>query len=155
MKLFLVNQEPETVALLKLSKIVGNNAKGRISKRVFQENKACQIFRKMNISYPLIISTRTCAHQGVRNVRFSKFGVFCFLETPVLRFVLLPYYRQIVNAELCKHCELNNKKKYFAQIMEILCGSNQYKSNLFLPTKDVWSIIYLTVHPLIKPKSPA
>ena len=110
MKLFLVNQEPETVTLLKLSKIVGNNAKGRISKRVFQENKACQIFRKMNISYPLIISTRTCAQQGVRNVRFSKFGVFCFLETPVLRFVLLPYYRQIVNAELCKHCELNNKK---------------------------------------------
>ena len=30
---------------------------GRISKRVFQENKARQIFRKTNISYPLI---RTC-----------------------------------------------------------------------------------------------
>ena len=34
--------------------IVGNKAKGRISKRVFQENKARQIFRKTNISYPLI-----------------------------------------------------------------------------------------------------
>ena len=33
---------------------VGNKAKGRISKRVFQENKARQIFRKRNISYPLI-----------------------------------------------------------------------------------------------------
>ena len=33
---------------------VGNKAKGRISKRVFQENKACQISRKTNISYPLI-----------------------------------------------------------------------------------------------------
>ena len=33
---------------------VGNKAKGRISKWVFQENKACQIFRKVNISYPLI-----------------------------------------------------------------------------------------------------
>ena len=31
-----------------------NKAKGRISKRVFQENKARQIFRKTNISYPLI-----------------------------------------------------------------------------------------------------
>ena len=33
---------------------VGNKAKGRILKRVLQENKARQIFRKTNISYPLI-----------------------------------------------------------------------------------------------------
>ena len=32
--------------------IVGSNAKERISKRVFQENKARQIFRKTSISYP-------------------------------------------------------------------------------------------------------
>ena len=38
--------------------IVANKAKGRISKRVFQENKAHQILRKTNISYPLI-RTRT------------------------------------------------------------------------------------------------
>ena len=31
-----------------------NKAKGRISKRMFQENKARQIFRKTNVSYPLI-----------------------------------------------------------------------------------------------------
>ena len=42
----------------KKCKFVGNKAKGRISKRVFQENKARQIFRKENISYPLI-RTRT------------------------------------------------------------------------------------------------
>ena len=35
-------------------KIVGNKAKGRIAKRCQQENKARQIFRKANISYPLI-----------------------------------------------------------------------------------------------------
>ena len=76
------------------AQIVGNKAKGRISKRVFQENKARQIFRKMNISYPLI-RTRTCAYQGVRNVRFfGKFNVLCFLEIPDLRFALLPYYRR-------------------------------------------------------------
>ena len=34
--------------------------------------------------------------QETRNVHFLKFGVLCFLETPVLRFVLLPYYRRIV-----------------------------------------------------------
>ena len=33
---------------------VGNKAKARISKRVFHENKACQISRKTNISYPLV-----------------------------------------------------------------------------------------------------
>ena len=38
---------------------VGNKTKGRISKRVFQENKARQIFWKTNISYPFI-RTRTC-----------------------------------------------------------------------------------------------
>ena len=54
------------------SQRVGNKAKGRISKRTFL--------------------TRMCAYQRVRNVRFfGKFGVLCFLETPVLRFVLLPH----------------------------------------------------------------
>ena len=38
--------------------LIGNKAKGRISKQVFQENKAHQIFRKTNISYPPI-RTRT------------------------------------------------------------------------------------------------
>ena len=37
-----------------LTDIVGNKTKRRISKRVLQENKARQIFQKMNISYPLI-----------------------------------------------------------------------------------------------------
>ena len=61
---------------------VGNKAKGRISKRVFQENKARQIFRKTNFSYPLI-RTRTCAYQGVRNVRFSEnLANFVFLKHP-------------------------------------------------------------------------
>ena len=56
--------------------IIGIKAKGRVSKRVFQENKACQIFRKTNISYPLI-RTRTFAYQGVRNVTF--WGTFAFV----------------------------------------------------------------------------
>ena len=35
--------------LLQTKSYDGNKAKGRISKRVFQENKACQIFRKTKI----------------------------------------------------------------------------------------------------------
>ena len=50
---------------------VGYKAKGQILKRFFQENKVRQIIRKTNISYPLI-RTRTCACQGLRNVRFSE-----------------------------------------------------------------------------------
>ena len=38
--------------------IVGNKAKGRISKRVLQENIAGQIFRKTNISYPWYANVR-------------------------------------------------------------------------------------------------
>ena len=37
-----------------LDVFVGNKDKGRISKRVFQESKARQNFRKTNISYFLI-----------------------------------------------------------------------------------------------------
>ena len=40
-------------------------------------------------------------HQGVRNVRFfGKFDVLCFLETPGLRFALLPYYRRLGSIEI-------------------------------------------------------
>ena len=50
-------------------------------KTLFQENKGSQIFRKTNISYPLI-RTRTCAYQGLRNVRFSEnLACFVFLKT--------------------------------------------------------------------------
>ena len=34
-----------------------------------------------------------CVSGGKKCSFFGKFGVLCFLETPVLRFVLLPYYR--------------------------------------------------------------
>ena len=65
--------------LLLKEQIVSDEAKGRISKRVLQENKARQISRKTNISYPLI-RTRVCACQGVRNVRFTEnLAFFVFL----------------------------------------------------------------------------
>ena len=63
--------------------VVGNKVKGRISKRIFQENKARQIFRKTNISY-LLIRTRTyvCV-SGIRTVRFSgNLACFVFLKLP-------------------------------------------------------------------------
>ena len=55
------------------SQFVGNKAKGRISKQVLQENKACQIFPKTNISFPWYAH-----YQGVRNVRFWE-NLACFV----------------------------------------------------------------------------
>ena len=63
---------------IKQQEIVGNKAKGRISKWVFQESKARQNIQKTNISYLLI---RAC--QEVRNVCFSEILVcFAFLKHP-------------------------------------------------------------------------
>ena len=72
---------------------VGNKAKRRISNLVFQESKAHQNFRKTNISYPPIHTHHmyVCVSGGKKCLFFGNFGVFCFLETPVLRFALLPY----------------------------------------------------------------
>ena len=77
-----------------MDSFVGNMAKGRISKRVFQENKARQIFQKTNHSYPLIyLRVRI---RGKKCSFFGRFGVLSFIETPVLRFALLPYYRRLM-----------------------------------------------------------
>ena len=70
---------------------VVNKAKGRISKRMFQESKARQNFQKANISYKYV-----CVSRGKKCLSFGNFGVLCFLETPVLRFALLPYYRRFI-----------------------------------------------------------
>ena len=64
-----------------MKKIIGKNKslvirqKGE-SQNGLQENKARQIFRKTNISYPLI-RIRACAYQGIRNVSFSE-NLACF-----------------------------------------------------------------------------
>ena len=89
-------EESETIISVKsliifqLNNNVGNKAKGLISKRVFQENKARQIFRKTNISYPLI-------------------RVISFIKTPVLRFTLFPYYRQNNMIKVSKFIAENTK----------------------------------------------
>ena len=76
---------------------VDNQEKGRISKQVFRKNKTRQIFQKTSKSF-LLIRSHTCAYQGGKKCSFfGKFGVLCFLETPVLRFALLPYYRRFIN----------------------------------------------------------
>ena len=116
--------------------LVGNKAKGQISKRVFQEKKARQIFRifwKMNISYPLI-HKRICAYEGVRNVRFSE-NLACFV-------FLLPFCLITDNFP-------NLRKKEWQKIL-ILSKINHinlflYKNCMFLTftlTKEPPRVIY-------------
>ena len=62
--------------------------KGGISERVLQENKAREIFRKTNISYPLV-RTRARTHQGVRNARFLE-NLASFFSSNT-RFEILPF----------------------------------------------------------------
>ena len=66
-----------------IEKLTGDKAIRRISKRVLQENKAHEIFQKT-----------LCISGGKKCSFFGKFGVLCFLVTPVLRFALLPYYQR-------------------------------------------------------------
>ena len=107
------NQDPSKHA----QKIVGNGAKVRISKRVFQETKAHQNFRKTIISYLLI---RTSG--GKKCLFFGNFDVLCFFETPVLRFALLSYYPRNI---FCR----KTKKIIFCYILIIALSCKPYIQN--------------------------
>ena len=94
---------------------VGNKPKGRISKRVFQENKAHQMFRKTNVFYPLITT------QGSEMFFFGKFGLLSFLKTPVLSFTLLPYYRRIYLSHNIDQDEVNSDEVFYGMVHHIMC----------------------------------
>ena len=66
----------------------------KISKRVLQESKARQNIRKKKHFLPPDTHTHVCVSEGKKCLFFGNFGVLCFLETPVLRFALLPYYQR-------------------------------------------------------------
>ena len=89
------------------SLLVGNTAKGRISKRVLQEKKTRQIFRKRNISF-LLIRTHVCLSGDKICSFFGKSGGLFFFVTPVLRLTLLAY------------CQWNHWESYWANIEEVL-----------------------------------
>ena len=68
--------------------IFGSKTKGWISKRVFQENKAHQIFRKNEHFLRPDTDTYVCVSGGKKCLFFGKIGVICFLEAPVIKFAL-------------------------------------------------------------------
>ena len=54
--------------------------------------------------------TLRCVSEGKKCSFFRKFGWLIFLETPVLRFALLPCYRQNI------HCYLNTFLKLYLRV---------------------------------------
>ena len=85
--------------------ISGNKAKGRISKRVFQENKARQVFRKTNIFYPpgthtyvYVSGGKKCLFWENWRALFSsstRFEVPEKLQITIFNLGLSPVYRRI------------------------------------------------------------
>ena len=71
------------------SQFVGSKTKGRISKRVLQENKARQIVQKTKAFYPLIRASR-CAYQGVRDCFFFS-EIWRALFSCKIRFDIRPF----------------------------------------------------------------
>ena len=62
--------------------IVAYKAKGRITKRMFEENKARQIFRKTSISYPMMRTRTQCLFfQKIWRALFSWITSFAFWDS--------------------------------------------------------------------------
>ena len=62
-------------------------------------------------------NTYVCVSGGKKCSFFGKFGVLCFLETPVLRFALLPYYRRNFKSSSLKCLCLRQKTWYVVVAM--------------------------------------
>ena len=79
------------ICIFAVPHFVGNKVKRRISKRVFQENKARQIFQKTNISYTLIrkrtfltpLYAQMCVSGGKKCSFLGKFDLLYFFENLV------------------------------------------------------------------------
>ena len=117
-------------------------AKGWISKRVLQENKAGKIFQKTNITYP-VICTRTCAYQEVRNVRFSEnLTCFVFLKHPLCVLPFCPITDDILHLILQAKYE---KREKFLTIVREATYNNYFIVKCFLKS-NVARVILLSIN---------
>ena len=70
--------------------------KGESQNGCFKKTKHAKFYEnyEKRTFLPPDMHTYVCVSGGKKCPFFRKFDVLCFLETPVLRFVLLPYYRR-------------------------------------------------------------
>ena len=67
--------------------------KGESQGGCFKKTKHTKLSKKLTFLTPDTLA-QVCVSGGKKCLFFGKFGVLCFLETPALRFALLPYYRR-------------------------------------------------------------
>ena len=71
--------------------------KGESQNGCFKKKKSTPNFPKNEHFLVPDPHTYVCVSEGKKCSFFGKLGVLCFLETPILRFALLPYYQQFPN----------------------------------------------------------
>ena len=67
------------------------------------------IFIENDVGLLVPVITYVCVSGGKKCSFFGKFGVLCLLETPVLRFALLPYYRRFIVARFATKQYMDEK----------------------------------------------
>ena len=78
--------------------------------------------------------TYVCVSGGKKCSFFREFGVLCFLETPVLRFALLSYYRRFIlckcNCKFLRKSNINvSNKMFFLSCPSPLSTTRAYSRN--------------------------
>ena len=126
--------------------------KGESQNGCFKKNKARQFSGKRTFLNP-------CAYQGVRNVRFlDNLACSVFVETSVLRFTLLPYYRRFVVLSKVNRktslisCKTLNLRLLLFQSHRIIFRSNHRRCSIkktvlknfaIFTGKHLWWILFL------------
>ena len=99
----------------------------------------------MNISQPSDTHTYACLSGGKNCSLFGKFGVPCFLETPVLRLALFPYYRRNVRIVIEVFTWIYSKLRVQINSMNALRGRPE---NILRQLNGCWSLRFC---PLLSP----
>ena len=93
--------------------------KGESKNGCFKKTKHAKFPDKRTFLTCWYAHTYVCVSGGKKYSFFGKFGVLCFLETPVLRFALLPYYRQNEIRKITNCCS----EKFWKFSKDISSGS--------------------------------
>ena len=99
-KLFRITTQPKLRKYLQCSFSSVIRQKGESENGCFKKTKHAKFPEKQTFLTSWYV---VCVSGGKKCLFFWKFGVLCFLETPVLRFVLLPYYRLFNLFHFCIH----------------------------------------------------
>ena len=102
LKLLILKKNSRRLLLLKLTLYLISSVirqKGESQNGCFKKTKHAKCLEKRTSLTPWYAHVRVRSG-GKKSSFFGKFGVLYFLETPVLRVAILPYYRRFINLSL-------------------------------------------------------